>query len=165
MIQFCAERCALCTGMNDAFAEVVTFAGNIANAGNGAMSLVFSRDPEVVDLVRRSCPRAWCVEVCETWGTVLAAMPKRQSVRIVLFDDEAVGEDERRARIEEIHVRFSEAFVIYVAGTHTQATERSARMGGVVCYTSKPLDAERLHLLLGSLCQTKPAPGSWRRYA
>ena len=140
-------------------------------AAGSATSLVLSRDPAVVDLIRRSCPHAWRTEVCESWSTVVGATRERHSVRIVVFDDDAVGdvgevgENERRQRIEEIHARFPEAFVIYVAGTHTAAIERSARMGGLLCYTSKPIDAERLESVLSRLYHAKPAAGSYQRIA
>lgn len=121
-----------------------------------ATSLVVSRDPEVVTLVRRSCSARWCVDARGDWRQI-ETIAGSLEVGIVVFDDDVVPEEERSQLIANMHVWFPEALIIYVAGQHSQAVERLARAGGVLSYTSKPVDAERLESLLRSLSKRAPA--------
>jgi len=131
-----------------------------------AMSLVVSRDPEIVALVRRSCSAPWYVEVRDDWRQIDNIIGNLD-VGIVVIDDDVVPEEERSQLIANIHVWFPEGLIIYVASNHSQAVERLARAGSVLSYTSKPVDAERLERLLGSLSSRAPTvvESAARRFA
>jgi response regulator of citrate/malate metabolism len=115
-----------------------------------ATSLVVSRDAALAELVRRACPAPWAVEICRDWRRV-GEIVGTYDVRLIVFDDDAVPEANRSELIDGIHVWSPQVLIVYVAGNHSEAVERSARAGGVLCYTSKPIDAERLEHLLRSL--------------
>src|SRR5262245_1373923 len=121
-----------------------------------ARSLVVSRDPSVVAVVRRSCSASWRVEVHRDWRRI-EQITGRLDVGIVVVDDDLVSEGERSRLIANIHVWFPEGLIIYVAGNHSEAAERLARAGGVLTYTSKPVEAERLQGLLQRLSNRGPA--------
>ena len=127
---------------------------SVANTGRfaagEAMSLVVTRDAALVELVRRSCPFPWLVESRDDWRRIGETVRTRH-VRVVVFDDDAVPEGNRSELIDNIHTWFPDVLIIYVAGQHSQMVERSARASGVLCYTSKPIEAERLEHLLRSL--------------
>jgi DNA-binding NtrC family response regulator len=72
-------------------------------------------------------------------------------VGIVVLDDDVVPEAERSELIANLHTWFPHAMVIYVAGQHEASVERMARAGGVLSYTSKPVDVARLESLLRGL--------------
>lgn len=115
-----------------------------------ATSLVVSRDKELIALVRRSCSPPWSVEARSDWhraGKLVGSL----GVAAVVFDDDVVPQKERSELIANIHVWFPQAVIIYVAGKHNREVECLAREGGVLSYTSKPVEAERLESLLRSL--------------
>ncbi len=126
-----------------------------------ATSLVVSRDAALVALVRRASPDPWLVESRGDWRRIGQALGDRR-VHLVLLDDEAVPEGNRSGLIDKIHKWFPDALIIYVAGKHNQAVERSARASGVLCYTSKPVEAERLEHLLRSLSHRSIEPSGAR---
>lgn len=126
-----------------------------------AINLVVSRDAAVVELVHRACP---VVEIRSDWRLV-GEIAGTYDVRVVVFDDDAVPEGNRSELIDDIHVWFPQVLIVYVAGNHSQAVERSARAGGILYYTSKPVDAERLDLLLRSLYRSTRASGLPSKHA
>jgi response regulator of citrate/malate metabolism len=146
-----APKRSLKHGMLDAFPDaMMTYANGTRARRTEATSLVVSRDPEIVALVRRSCSALWCVEARDDWDRI-DNITGNLGVGIIVVDDDVVPEEERSQLIANIHVWFPEGLIIYVAGNHSQAVERLARAGGVLSYTSKPVDAERLERLLRSL--------------
>lgn len=144
--------------MLDALPEgmMTSASGTVKGRRTEAMSLVISRDPEIVALVRRSCSAPWCVEVRGDWRQT-GDLAGNLDVGIVIVDDDVVPEEERSQLIANIHVWFPEGLIIYVAGSHSQAVERLARAGGVLSYTSKPIDAERVERLLSCLSSRAPS--------
>lgn len=142
--------------MLDAFPDgMVTYMSSRTRGRSEAMSLVVSRDPELIALMRRSCSAPWCVEARGDWRRI-DDIAGKLDVGIVVVDDDVVPEEERSQLIANIHVWFPEGLVIYVAGNHSQAVERLARAGGVLSYTAKPVDVERLEHLLRSLSSRAP---------
>jgi DNA-binding NtrC family response regulator len=122
-----------------------------------ATSIVVSRDAALVALVRRASPDPWLVESCGDWRRIDQALGNRR-VHLAILDDEAVPEGNRSELIDKIHKWFPDALIIYVAGKHSQTVERSARASGVLCYTSKPVEVERLEHLLRSLSHRSIEP-------
>jgi DNA-binding NtrC family response regulator len=122
-----------------------------------ATSLVVSRDAAVVALVRRASPDPWLVESRGDWRRIGQALGNRR-VHLVVLDDEAVPEGNHSELIDKIRTWFPDALIIYVAGKHSQTVERSARASGVLCYTSKPVEVERLEHLLRSLSHRSSEP-------
>ena len=138
-------------GMLDA---LILFMNSLANTGRftarEATSLVVTRDTTLVELVRRTWPFPWRVENHDDWQRIGETV-RTHHVRVIIFDDDAVPEENRSELIENIHNCFPDVLIIYVAGRHSQAVERSARASGILSYTSKPVEAERLEQLLRSL--------------
>jgi len=63
--------------------------------------------------------------------------------RLIVIDDEDIGEDDRRWLFERIRHLAPRALVIYVATLHDVETEKRARAQGVHYYMSKPIDPHR----------------------
>jgi DNA-binding NtrC family response regulator len=149
-------------GMLDA---LMLFMNSLANTGRftarEATSLVVTRDIGLVELVRRTWPFPWLVENHDDWHRIGATV-RSHNVRVIIFDDDAVPEENRSELIENIHNCFPDVLIIYIAGKHSQAVERSARASGILSYTSKPVEAERLEHLLKSLSHrlTEPSGAS-----
>ncbi len=121
-----------------------------------ATSLVVSRDPQLVALARRSCSAHWRVEALPDWRRI-EKLVDRLHVGIVVFDDDVIPEEDRSQLIANLHMWFPEGLIIYVAGQHSEAVERVARVDGVLSYTSKPVDTDRIESLLRSLSNRAPA--------
>jgi DNA-binding NtrC family response regulator len=115
-----------------------------------AASLVVSRAPDLVALVQRSCSPSWSVEARGDWRRIDKASGGLD-VGIVVLDDDVVPEEERSDLIANLRTWFPHAMIIYIAGKHDAAVERMARAGGVLSYTSKPVDVARLESLLRGL--------------
>jgi DNA-binding NtrC family response regulator len=141
--------------MVDATQAVVPSANSTARKRNEAMGLVVSHDPELISVVRRSCTEHWYVEVRRDWHQIHDIVGNLD-VGIVVVDDDVVPEEERSRLIADIRVWFPESLIVYVAGNHSEAVERLARASGVLSYTSKPLDSERLERLLRNLATRAP---------
>ena len=118
--------------------------------GPKAASLVVSRAPDLVSLVQRSCAPSWSVEARDDWSRIEKATGG-PNVGIVVLDDDVVPEKERSGLIANLHAWFPHAMIIYVAGKHDASVERMARAGGVLSYTSKPVDVARLERLVRGL--------------
>jgi DNA-binding NtrC family response regulator len=78
------------------------------------------------------------------------------NVRLVVVDDGALVESERGWFLDQARRRAPNAFVIYVASNHAPEVERRARTHGVLYYTSRPLETERLGRLLTGLSRSLP---------
>jgi len=145
-------------GMLDALILPMNSLANMGRfKGREATSLVVTRDSTLVELVRRTWPFPWLVENHDDWHRI-GEIVRTRHVRVIIIDDDAVPEENRSELIENIHNCFSDVLIIYVAGKHSQAVERSARASGILSYTSKPVEAERLEHLLRSLSHRLTEP-------
>jgi hypothetical protein len=71
-------------------------------------------------------------------------------MRLAIFDDQAVEENDRGRLLEQIRKRFPGSSLLYVAGSHSDANEKRARANGAHYYVSKPLSLERFGQVLES---------------
>ena len=78
-----------------------------------------------------------------------------QNVRLVIFDDYAVDENDRGWMLAQIRKRFSNAPFLYIAAVQSNANEKRARANGAQYYISKPLSLERFGMVLKSFLQAQ----------
>ena len=81
-------------------------------------------------------------------------------VRLVIFDDQVVEENDRNWLLAKIRKYFSGAALLYVAGSQSDRNEKRARSNGAQYYVSKPLSLERFGHVLQSFLQAENAKGS-----
>ena len=81
-------------------------------------------------------------------------------VRLVIFDDQVVEENDRKWLLAKIREYFSGAALLYVTGSQSDRNEKRARTNGAQYYVSKPLSLERLGHVLQSFLQAENAKGS-----
>jgi DNA-binding NtrC family response regulator len=112
--------------------------------------LALSGDPSLVELLLKTCNRPWKVNVTDDFTSYLNLVPDGEC-RVVVVDDEKLGESDRGWLLQRIQNWMPQAFIVYVASQHTADVERLARSRGAGYYLSKPLDIERLTHLLGGL--------------
>ena len=81
------------------------------------------------------------------------------NVRLVILDDQAVEENERRWLLGQIRKHFPGDLMIYIAGIHSDDNERRARTNGAHYYDAKPLAHELFGQVLQSFMQTQQIKG------
>jgi DNA-binding response OmpR family regulator len=81
----------------------------------------------------------------------------RPHVRLVIFDDQVVEEDDRNWLLAKIRKYFSGAALLYVAGSQSDRNEKLARTNGAQYYVSKPFSLERFGQVLQSFLQAENA--------
>jgi response regulator RpfG family c-di-GMP phosphodiesterase len=81
-------------------------------------------------------------------------------VRLMIFDDQVVEENDRNWLLAKIRKYFPGAVLLYVAGSQSDRNEKRARTNGAQYYVSKPLSLERFGLVLQSFLQAENAKGS-----
>ena len=79
------------------------------------------------------------------------------NVRLVIFDDQAVEENDRGWLLAQIRKHFSGSSLLYVAGSQSDGNEKRARTNGAHYYVSKPLSLERFGYVLRSFLRTQQA--------
>jgi DNA-binding NtrC family response regulator len=121
------------------------------------IGLVVSLDGDLVRRVRGSCAAGWTVEELAD-GASLREAVGRLDVGLVVLDDERIPEADRAALMADLRVWFPRAPIVYVASAHSAGVERCARAGGIVAYTSKPLDGERLGRLVRGITSRRNPP-------
>ena len=127
----------------------------VPNPAATSIILVFSRDASVLDLASRAAGDGWKLEQCDDdrkFGQLLV-LPQ---VRLFIVDDEAIEHQMRGWLLERVRTSAPQAPFVYVAGAHSDATEKRARAYGAGYYTSKPVEAEPLLRVLGSLISRAP---------
>ncbi|MGO9063045.1 MAG: hypothetical protein ACLQU2_37625 [Candidatus Binataceae bacterium] len=112
--------------------------------------LALSDDPDLVELLLKTCSRPWKVKVTGDFTSYLNLVPDGDC-KVVVVDDEKLGQGDRGWLLNRIQNWIPRAFIIYIAAEHSADVERVARSRGAGYYLSKPLDSERLTHLLGGL--------------
>jgi len=72
------------------------------------------------------------------------------NVRVMIFDDQAVNEDDRGWMLARIRKHLSGCSLMYVAARQSDVNEKRARANGAHYYISKPLSSERFGQVLRS---------------
>jgi DNA-binding response OmpR family regulator len=76
------------------------------------------------------------------------------NVRLVILDDQAVQENDRKWLLAQIGKYFSGVSLLYVAGNQSDTNEKRARTNGAHYYVSKPVSPERFAHVLQSFLRT-----------
>lgn len=121
--------------------------------------LALSDDPELVELLLKSCDRPWKVKATNDLNSHFSLVPDGDC-KVVVVDDQKLVEGDRGWLLNRIQNWMPQAFIIYVASEHTPDVERMARSRGAGYYLSKPLDHGRLTQLLNSLQRLHQSRGS-----
>ena len=112
--------------------------------------LLFSDDEALATFVDKVVTPPWKLvrHGADKYGSREAfAQP---NVRVVIFDDQTVDEDDRGWMLARIRKHLSGSSLMYVAGSQSDANEKRARANGAHYYTSKPLSVERFGQVLRS---------------
>ena len=112
--------------------------------------VIASENDELATLVSEAGNRRWRVEACSDTRSGREAL-SHPNLKLILINDEVVSRDERGWFLEQVRSRRGSAPVVYVASEHSVETERLARGHGVLYYTSKPVERERLALVLRAI--------------
>jgi len=114
----------------------------VPNPAAPSTILVFSRDASVLDLASRAAGDGWMLERCDDdrkFGQLLV-FPQ---VRLVIVDDEAIEDQMRGWLLERVRTSAPQAPFVYVAGAHSDATEKRARVQGQATTLRSPSKRNR----------------------
>lgn len=81
------------------------------------------------------------------------------NVRLVIFDDQAVAENDRDLVLAQIRKHHPGVSLVYVAASQSDANEKRARTNGTHYYVSRPLSVERFQHVLRSFLQAQQVRG------
>lgn len=85
------------------------------------------------------------------------------NVRLVIFDDQAVAENDRDLVLAQIRKHHPGVSLVYVAASQSDANEKRARTNGTHYYVSRPLSVERFQHVLRSFLQAQQVRGQVAR--
>ena len=117
--------------------------------------LLLSDDDELTEFVRGVVKSPWRLARYAVAGCASHKVFAQPNVRIVILDDQAVEENDRGWLLTRICKRIPSASLLYVAGNHSDASEKRARGNGAHYYVSKPLSFERFGYVLQSFLRTQ----------
>jgi DNA-binding NtrC family response regulator len=117
--------------------------------------LVFSRDASLLALAARASGNRWTVERCDDVRTCRESLV-RPTVRLVVVDDEAIEDQLRGWLLERVRTWAPQVPFVYVAGDHSDTSEKRARAYAASYYTSKPVETESLLRVLGAFISRGP---------
>jgi response regulator of citrate/malate metabolism len=118
--------------------------------------LLLSTDPRLRVLVRRAAGVAAIRFRARTESARRALETAAPS--LVVVDDSALAPSERGWFLEQVRRLASETRIVYVASHHDAEMERSVRAHGVVHYTARPIDEDRLARVLAALVRPPALP-------
>lgn len=119
--------------------------------------LLLSDDQTLAALVARIVKRPWKLIRHGAVEYETHKMFSEPNVRLVVFDDQAVAENDRSWLLGKIRKHFSGAPLLYIAARHSDGNEKRARTNGAHYYISKPLAPERFGDVLRSFLQAQPS--------
>jgi response regulator of citrate/malate metabolism len=122
--------------------------------------LLLSDDQALTDLVLRIVKQPWKLVRQGADTDMSRKVFTQPHVRLVIFDDQVVEENDRNWLLAKIRKYFSGAALLYVAGSQSDRNEKRARSNGAQYYLSKPLSLERFGHVLPSFLQAQNAIGS-----
>lgn len=121
--------------------------------------LIVTRDGGLFERLAATAPDHWLVEACVV-GKLVRRVLADHDVRLVVVDDEALFESERGTVLDQVHRLAAEADIVYIASDHSADRERAVRSRGVLCYTSRPADLDRLERVLRAAFRRDGIPAS-----
>ena len=116
--------------------------------------LLISEDEELATLICNLAKPPWRLVRRAAYTNTPQSILGEAHVRVVIFDDQAVQENDRGGLLAQIARFFSGVPLLYVTTTQTDANEKRARMNGAHYYISKPLPRERFTQVLQSFLKT-----------
>jgi DNA-binding response OmpR family regulator len=122
--------------------------------------LLLSDDEALTDLVSEIVKQPWRLVRQAADRDIGREMFTQPDVRLVIFDDQVVEENDRNWLLAKVRKYFSGAALLYVAGRQSDRNEKHARTNGAQYYVSKPLSLERFGHVLQSFLQAENAKGS-----
>jgi DNA-binding response OmpR family regulator len=132
---------------------------DLKNEGLAPSVLLLSDDEMLTDLVRRVVKRPWKLIRPATDGNIGREVFAQPNVRLVVFDDQKIEENDRGRMLAQIRKHFSSVSLLYVADSQSDANEKRARTNGAHYYVSKPLSPERFGQVLQSFLQAQQVDG------
>lgn len=115
--------------------------------------LLLSSDQSLVDCVNGAISEPWKLAHHTTYtGNELFG---QANVRMVVFDDEAVAEQQRVSLLARIQRQIPGVSLLYIAGNHNHENEVRARASGAHYYTSKPLAFDHFDYVLRSFLRAR----------
>lgn len=115
--------------------------------------LLLSDDQALANLVRGVVKQPWQLVRHGTDKFLSREVSAQPNVRLVIFDDQAVGENDRGWMLAQIRKHFSGTSLLYIADAQSNGNEKRARTNGAHYYVSKPLSSERFGYVLQSFLQ------------
>jgi DNA-binding response OmpR family regulator len=110
---------------------------------NDLVVALLSNDDDLAYIVRSAVEMPWRLEH-HFYSAGVSAFLHLAAVRLVVVDDESVGEGDRGWLLRQIRRNLDEATLLYVAGSHSAENERRARGNGAHYYTAKPVQSAEL---------------------
>ena len=105
-----------------------------------------SDDGSIASLVDTAGGGRWLIDRSRTADARDALL--KPKLHLIVIDEAAVAASERGWLLEQIRRHAPSAGVVYIALDHSPEVERSVRARGVLHYTSRPIERERLVQLL-----------------
>ena len=122
--------------------------------------LLLSDDEALTDLVLRIVKQPWKLVRQGADTDMSRKVFTQPHVRLVIFDDQVVEENDRNWLLAKIRKYFSGAVLLYVAASQNDQNEKRARTNGAQYYVSKPLPLDRFAHVLQLFLQAGNAKGS-----
>jgi response regulator of citrate/malate metabolism len=122
--------------------------------------LLLSDDEALADLVSGIVKQPWKLVRQTTDRDMSRKMFTQPDVRLVIFDDQVVEENDRNWLLAKIRKYFFGTALLYVAGSQSERNEKRARANGAQYYVSKPLSLERFGYVLQSFLHAQNTKGS-----
>src|SRR5215469_10157929 len=116
---------------------------NVTGHTNDLIVALLSNDADLAHIVYSTVKMPWRLKHHLYNGEVLEFL-QLPDLRLVIVDDEAVGESDRGWLLGQVHRNLNEATLLYIAGNHSAENERRARSKGAHYYTAKPIQSDEL---------------------
>jgi DNA-binding response OmpR family regulator len=120
---------------------------NATSYTNAPIVALLSNDDDLANIVASATETPWRLER-HSYAGGLVDFLRLVGVRLVILDDELVGESDRSWLLAQLRRNLGDATLLYVASSHSLENERRARGQGAHYYTSKPIQGDQLAVVL-----------------
>lgn len=118
---------------------------------------LLSNDDNLAHIVSSAVEGHWRFERHSYSGGLLDFL-QIAGVGLAIVDDELVSESDRSWLLAQVRRNLGDAYLLYVAGSHSLENERRARSKGAHYYTAKPIETDELTgVLKGFMNRVKTA--------